>query len=215
MNAQAFWAVIGTYNSQTIVLQQFIFVMLTAALALSYTGKINWIAKFALGISNLYIGFVFFGLYGTESIQKYFALPLFLGCGMLFIFESIRNRKDILEKPGKWQAFLLLMYVLYPVVSFLLGNTFPKMVTYIMPCPIASLSIAVYSGYNKKNKLLLALLAVWGLTGIKSVVFNAYEDIILLVCGIYCTYLFFKELKRLNRKVLNESDQIKNGERLH
>ena len=59
------------------------------------------------------------------------------------------------------------------------------MATHIMPCPVTSLSIAVYAGYKKKNKLLLALLTVWGLTGVKSVVFNAYEDIILLACGLY------------------------------
>ncbi len=58
---------------------------------------------------------------------------------------------------------------------------FPQMVTHIMPCPVVSLSIAVYAGYNKKNKLLLAMLTVWGLTGIKSVIFSAYEDIILLI----------------------------------
>ena len=199
MDAKAFWDVIAAYNSKTIMLQIIIFVLITAALTLSYTGKIDWIAKFILGISNLYIGVVFFGIYGAEAIQKYFALPLYLCCGVLFIFESIKNRKDTIEKPSIWQAFLLLMYLLYPAVSFALGNTFPRIVTYIMPCPIISLSIAVYSGYKKKNKLLLALLAVWGLTGIKSVIFNAYEDIILLVCGIYCSYLFFKELKKSSR----------------
>ncbi|MBU3849686.1 MAG: hypothetical protein IAA16_03890, partial [Candidatus Treponema excrementipullorum] len=57
------------------------------------------------------------------------------------------------------------------------------------------LSIAVYSGYQKKNKLLLALLTVWGLTGIKSLIFNAYEDIILLVCGLYGVVLLFKEIR--------------------
>ena len=71
--------------------------------------------------------------------------------------------------------------------------------TYIMPCPVASLSIAVYSGYQKKNKLLLALLTIWGLTGIKSLIFNAYEDIILLVCGLYGVVFLFKEI-RVHRK---------------
>jgi hypothetical protein len=70
-----------------------------------------------------------------------------------------------------------------------------------MPCPLVSLSIAVYSGYKRKNILLLALLTVWGLTGIKSLLFNAYEDMILLVCGIYGVYLIAAEyIKRIPHK---------------
>ena len=70
----------------------------------------------------------------------------------------------------------------------------------IMPCPVVSLGITIYAGYKKKNKLLLALLAIWGLTGIKSVIFSAYEDIILLVCGIYAVTLFVHEIKHFTKK---------------
>ena len=65
-----------------------------------------------------------------------------------------------------------------------------------MPCPVISLSIAVYAGYERKNKILLALLTVWGLTGIKSIIFHAYEDIILLVCGLYGMILLINEIEQ-------------------
>lgn len=99
-------------------------------------------------------------------------------------------------KPNRIQTILLLLYLLYPIVSLLLGNSFPQMVTYIMPCPVISLSIAVYAGYKRKNKILLALLTIWGVTGIKSIIFNAYEDIILLVCRLYGVVLFINEIKK-------------------
>jgi hypothetical protein len=102
-----------------------------------------------------------------------------------------------LKKPNRIQYFLIILYLLYPLISVLLGNGFPKMVTYIMPCPIVSLSIAVYSGYTRKNKLLLALLAIWGVTGIKSIIFNAYEDMILFICRFYSIALLLKELKKV------------------
>ena len=70
------------------------------------------------------------------------------------------------------------------------------MATYIMPCPIISLSIVVYAGYRKKNKLLLTLLTSWGLTGVKSMMFNAYEDLILLICGIYGIVLIINEFRQ-------------------
>lgn len=196
MDAQAFWNVIGNYNNQTWIIQIILLTFLFLSIVLSYTQKIRWTAKFALGIVNLFIGIGFFALYGTEPIQKYFALPLYLSCGILFLYESRHNKDDMIKKPGVIQTIFLSLYAVYPFVSVLLGNSFPQMVTYIMPCPVISLSIAVYSSYERKNKLLLALLAVWGLTGVKSIIFRAYEDIILLLCGLYCVVLLIGEIKR-------------------
>ncbi|BFL48174.1 DUF6064 family protein [Lactonifactor longoviformis] len=196
MNAQAFWNVIGNYNRQTWIIQIVLLIVVMSAIMLSYNQKVKWAAKFMLGIANLFIGIVFFALYGTEPIQKFFALPLYLICGGLFLYESWRNKDDILDKPNAIQKLLLLLFGIYPVVSIALGNSFPQMVTYIMPCPIISLSIAVYTGYKRKNKALLVLMTIWGLTGIKSVIFNAYEDIILLICGIYGIILFVDEMRK-------------------
>lgn len=196
MDTQAFWIVIGAYNQHTIAAQAVLLVFLVFSVILSYQRKNPWPAKFALGVANLFIGIVFFAWYGTEPIQKYFALPLYLLCGGLFLYESWRSREDFLEKPNIIQVLLLLLYVCYPLVPAMLGNRFPQMVTYIMPCPVVSLSIAVYAGCQKKNKLLLALLTVWGLTGIKSVIFSAYEDLILLACGLYGVMLLAHEVRR-------------------
>lgn len=192
MDAQAFWNVIGNYNKQTWIIQIILFTFMLLAIMLSYMQKVKWAAKFLLGIVNLFIGIAFFAWYGTEPIQKFFALPLYLLCGGLFIYESWRSKDDMIKRPNLIQITLLLLYLLYPAVSMLLGNSFPQMVTYIMPCPVISLSIAVYAGYKRKNKVLLTLLTIWGLTGIKSVIFNAYEDIILLIAGIYGVCILFK-----------------------
>lgn len=200
MDAQVFWDVIGNYNNQTWIIQIALLIFLFLSIILSYTQKIRWAAKFSLGIVNLFIGIGFFALYGTEPIQKYFALPLYLICGILFLYESWHNKDDMIKKPDKLQTIFLLLYLVYPLVSVLLGNAFPQMVTYIMPCPVISLSIAVYAGYNRKNKPLLALMSVWGLTGVKSIIFRAYEDIILLLCGLYCVILLINEIKRSKDK---------------
>lgn len=200
MDTHTFWNVIGDYNVHTVIVQIGLFIFLISALVVSYMQKINWSAKFALGITNLFIGFGFFALYGAEPIQKYFALPLYLLCGVLFLYESWHNKNDILQKPTMLQVGLLLLYLFYPFVSVLLCHSFPKMTTYIMPCPITSLSLIVYAGYRNKNKLLLILLIIWGLTGIKSIFFNVYEDIILLVCGLYGLVLLLKEIKVVKTK---------------
>ncbi len=79
MDAQVFWDVIGNYNRQTWIIQIALLVFLLIAVALSYTKKIKWAAKFSLGIINLFIGIGFFAWYGTEPIQKFFHL---CGCNM-------------------------------------------------------------------------------------------------------------------------------------
>ena len=142
------------------------------------------------------LGIAFFAWYGTEPIQKYFALPLYLACGGLFLYESRHSKDDVIMKPNRLQKMLLALYVFYPFASMFLGNSFSQMVTYIMPCPVISLSMIVYAGYRAKNKVLLALLTIWGLTGIKSIIFNAYEDMILLFCGVYGVVLLVNERKR-------------------
>lgn len=195
MDTQTFWNVIGSYNEHTMILQIIVLALVILGVVLSFIHKVNWAAKFALGIANLFIGIAFYVCYGTEPIQKYFALPLYLLCGILFLYESWHNKEDSPDKPNAWQILLLLLYLLYPLVSILLGNRFPQMVTHIMPCPIVSLSIAVYSCYKKRNKLLILLLTVWGLTGVKSLMFHVYEDLILLICGLYGVWLFVNECR--------------------
>lgn len=201
MDAQVFWNIIGNYNKQTWTIQIILIIFLAFSIALSYMQKVKWTAKFSLGIANLFIGIAFFARYGTEPVQRFFAMPLYLFCGILFLFETRKYKDDTLEKPNIIQAIFLLLYSFYPVISMLLGNSFPQMVTYIMPCPVMSLSITVYAGYKRKNKVLLALLTIWGLTGIKSIIFNAYEDIILLIAGLYGIVLLIREIKRSKQKV--------------
>lgn len=200
MNSQLFWNVIANYNKHTIIIQIILMIFLALSLVLSYNGKIKWIAKLALGLANIYISIVFFCIYGVEPVQKLFAFPLYFICGVIFLYECIRHTDDRLQRPNPWQILLLLLYAIYPGVLILLGNYYPNMVTYIMPCPIISLSIAVYSGYSRKNKLLLFLLTIWALTGIKSVIFNVYEDIILLICGIYGVVLITREIRKTKLK---------------
>ena len=61
--------------------------------------KVKWAAKFSLGIVNLFIGIAFFAWYGTEPIQKFFALPLYLFCGILFLFEAYHPGIPVLPIP--------------------------------------------------------------------------------------------------------------------
>lgn len=194
MDASVFWSVIGAYNRQTVMLQVFLLALLSVALSVAYRHRRGRPAWLALGVAHLFIGIVFFGIYGTEPIQKYFAMPLFVLCGFLFLYEGIWHKSGVLDRPTRAQWVLLALYVLYPLISALLGNRFPTLVTHIMPCPVAYLGFVVYAGCRRKNVVLLGLLTLWGLTGVKSVIFQAYEDVILLLGGLYGLALLRREL---------------------
>ncbi len=195
MEAQAFWKVIGMYNQSTWLIQIIILALLITSLIFAYAKKIEWAPKIALGIANMFIGIGFFLYHGTEPIQKYFALPLYAAIGLLFFWEGLKWRKSSLYRFEKIQWILLGLVIVYPLVSLVLGHTYPQLVVYIMPCPVISLSIVIYSRYEHKNKLLLLLMTIWGLTGIKAFLFNALEDTILLICGIYCLSILIKEIR--------------------
>lgn len=195
MDAQIFWNVIGDYNQATWIVQCILFAVIVAGVVFAYFGKAIWLPKAALGITNLFMGTVFFLVYGNEPIQTYFAAPLFIGVGLLFVWEAFRFRKSAFRHFTKVQWLLLFLVALYPLASWMLGHSFPQIVVYIMPCPLISLSIVIYLSYEHQNKILLALMAVWGLTGIKAFFFNALEDIILLICGIYCLYVLVQQIR--------------------
>ena len=201
MDAQAFWNVIGKYNSNTIYIQIVFIFILVFSYVIAINTNLKYLLKIVLGLINIFIGVVFFGYYGTEPIQKYFALPLYILVGCLFIYSGIKNKYDEINRPNIIQSILISLFILYPVVSYLLGNKYPSMVLHIMPCPVITISIAICCGYNKKNIFLLVLLTIWGLTGIKAILFNAYEDIILLVAGIY-------SLKELIQLIINNKKSI-------
>jgi len=207
MDAEIFWEIIGNYNQQTWLIQ--IIFMLTIALSfvLALFKKVQWLPKITLGVANIFIGIVFFLIYGTEPMQHFFAAPLFIAAGVLFIWEGIRHSHDEFLIFNKLQWGLLLLVILYPAFSILLGNSFPEMIVYIMPCPLISFSIIIYSGYNRKNKFLLVLLIIWGLSGVKAFFFNVLEDTILLTCGIYCIWLLVTEFKKQKMHLIKRKSE--------
>lgn len=189
MNITSFWNVIGEYNKHTLLIQIILLAFIIISLLIAYTKHLNFLPKIALGIGCIFIGTVFFLYYGTQPIQTFFAAPLFIASGILFFYEAIKNKDDIIKKPSLLTSILSIIVLMYPLISYMLGNVYPTTVLLVMPCPMISICILVYSCYTKRNPFLMVLLILWGMTGIKSLFFNVYEDLILFTCGFYCIYL--------------------------
>jgi len=196
MDASKFWKVISNYNSATYLLQIAILIVLAVSCMLARKEKVVWLPKVSYGLTCMYLAFVFFLVFGTEPIQYFFAFPLYLLLGSTFIFEAVKHKDEHFEKFTSRQWLFGGLVAIYPLVSIVQGKTFPRMLLYIMPCPVVCIGIIIWLGYKQRNLLSLALLAIWGLTGIKAFFFNAYEDIILFAIGLYALGLFFLEIKK-------------------
>lgn len=68
MDAEAFWAVIGRYNQATWGIQAVLLAAVAASIITAALHKVVWLPKITLGLTNLFIGVVFFLYYGTEPI---------------------------------------------------------------------------------------------------------------------------------------------------
>ncbi|MGN0353204.1 MAG: DUF6064 family protein [Roseburia sp.] len=200
MNTQSFWNVIANYNQATIYIQIILCICLTLSCIIARKNRLRWLPKVVYGIVCMFLAFVFFLVFGTEPIQFYFAFPVYLLLGCTFIFEAIRNKQEEFQKLTKLQWALVALVVIYPLVSIVQGKTFPAMLLYIMPCPVVCIGIIIWQSYKSRNLVSLSLLTIWGLTGLKSFFFNAYEDLILLGMGLLALGILVKEIlkRRLN-----------------
>lgn len=195
MNAESFWKVIGNYNQSTLFIQVILGLCFIFACVVARKDKLRWLPKVVYGSICIFLAIVFFLIFGTEPIQLYFAFPLFLLLGLVFIFEAVRNKREEFQKFTKIQWALVMLVLVYPLVSIVQGKSFPEMLMYIMPCPVVCIGIIIWQSYKSKNMVSLTLLTIWGLTGVKAFFFNAYEDLILLAMGILALVILVKEVK--------------------
>ena len=195
-SADIFWQVIQQYNNGTILLQILISLFILGSIFIAYLTTLTWIPKLLLAITDLFIAIVFFLIYDKSSIGYYFAFPLFTLLGILLVIDSIAKRNDSIKKIKGISVILLVLTLLYPVISLLLGHVFPKQVLYILPCPVICINIVVYSRYSNLSTIILILMTIWALTGIKAFLFNAYEDLILFIHSFYSIYLLIQAIKK-------------------
>lgn len=197
-----FWKIIGIYNEQTLIAQCLLSLFLILSVILSFKTKYYYLLKLMLAACNIFIGIQFFYIVDKSKTAVFFAGPLFLITGLLFIYTAYKDKNDKPAKPNKIQIAALLLILCYPIASYMSGNEYPQIVLYVLPCPFISLSIVLYSLYQKRNIFLEIIMILWALTGLpKAFIFNVYEDLILFIIGCYGIYICIKDLKAHARHV--------------
>ncbi len=189
--ADDFWNDIEKYNTGTIYIQSVFSFFIIGILLFSFVRQNRFIENLIKSLFSTV--FIFVGTYFFLIIDKSFTAmifgPYFIIIGLLFLL-SLYHSKSPLQYPTRIQYLLYLLVLFYPIISYFLYHKYPKQIFYISPCPISAIALITYCRFKKRNDILNIMLVFWGLTGIKAFIFDVYEDLILLIVGVYGLYDF-------------------------
>lgn len=154
-----------------------------------------------------WIGLVYHLLFFT-SINKaaYVFGVLFIIQGILFIFAGVL--KGQISFKLSWDlygimgaVFIVYALMIYPVFAHLLGQVYPKMPTFGLPCPTTIFTFGILLQANKKVPgYILVIPVIWSIIGFSAAINLAvYEDFGLVIAGIVGTILIL---------IKNKSDKI-------
>ncbi len=197
---ETFWETIAAYNEGTWT-AQIVWVaagaLLAALLRLRPTRGVRIAMKLYMAGLNFWIAGVYYLVY-CEPRQYNDMLALFwavMGC--IWIYD-LALRRATLVRTGHHTAFALLlmaMPLIYPLVSLLLGRSFPMMTSPVMPCSVAVFTVGLMLAFSERVNIVLAMfLCHWALIGLSKVYYFGIPEDYLLACSVVpALFLFFRE----------------------
>lgn len=204
---EIFWKTITDYNQNTWLLQIgicLIGLLLTVLIYTKPSSAVKRTMKGYLAFAFGWIGIVFFYQYGSVEAKKFLTGSFFIIIALLWIVDIFFNRFTF-ERTPKYNKPVFMFYLLflsYPLVSILLGKTFPSISTWLMPCPLTVFTITLMCSFSKQvNWPLLLLLVIWALTGLPKIfIFIVPEDVILFLSGLFALIVFIPQMTKKMRK---------------
>jgi len=234
IQVEDWWNILIRFN-ETIMPFQFIWAAIALALTIWFLIRPGKITNFALKIyfmlSFALIAIVFFAILGQE-------LPAFIG--QIICFGSLAILFAVDLKLNEFQftvpkklANRIIMYIsialvfLYPIVGMIAGHNYPQMIIIgTFPCPTIALALVFATAslpnvnWSWKSLGLLAtwiLMLIWAIPfpiAIQLPQFGAYEDVIMLLLGLYglvrlvwSFILKYKE-KRMNKAMMQTQEIV-------
>jgi len=109
---------------------------------------------------------------------------MFAGCGLIRKKLSFGYSKNIYNYIGI--VFLLYALIIYPVLGYNLGHSYPYSPTFGLPCPTTIFTFGILLFTNKKMPLhLLIIPLLWSVIGFNAALtLTIYEDTGLLIAGV-------------------------------
>jgi hypothetical protein len=195
MDTATFWSQVATYNKTTWPVQA---LTIIAAAYLTYRvfakpgAKTDVWMKAFLAFAFAWNGIVFFLVFVRNPISMFTGVPLFIIVSVLFVVDIFAKKMHFKLPEGRWMRGLtivwVLLVVLYPLLGWPLGHTWPKVLLPLFPCPLTVFAITLVAAAvpNTDKKTFIALLP-WALMGLPKCfgALDCYEDCILFASGVY------------------------------
>lgn len=134
--------------------------------------------------------YIFGALFITQGI-------LFFIWGVIKGELSFEYRKNINNNAGL--VLLLYALIIYPVLGYNLGHSYPYSPTFGLPCPTTILTFGLLLFTNKKIPVYILIIPLlWSVIGFTAALtLSIYEDIGLLIAGLTATTLLLISNKNL------------------
>jgi hypothetical protein len=208
-----FLRVFEKYN-QTIFPMQFVLTLVgivAVGLAVSRKPFANKIISGLLGFLWLWAGIVYHLRFFTEiSPPAYVFGALFIFQGWFFLYEGVVKNSLSFRASQKFHGilgaiFITYALVIYPLIGYALGRTFPTSPTFGTPCQTTIFTFGLLLWADKKVPLNLLIVPVlWSLVGTSAALsFGIKEDFGLLVAGTIGTAsIIWHNLRSKGEKLL-------------
>lgn len=192
--AEQFFQVFRDYNL-SVWPMQVIMNLLAAFIIFSAIKKYkygNAIISGILGFLWLWTGIIYHLIFFT-SINKaaYIFGTMFIIQAILFLYYGIFinifsfiYKTDIYGITGIISVVYAL--IIYPVIGFIAGHTYPDNPTFGLPCPSVIFTFGILLFSNKKMPVYILIIPLlWSVIGFFAALnFSVYEDIGLLIAGV-------------------------------
>lgn len=192
--AEQFFNVFAQYNLAVWPMQFVIYLLAVAALLLSVkkTRYSDGIISTILAFFWLWIGIVYHLTFFTSiNPGAYLFGGLFIVQGILFFVTGVWHQK-ISFKPHLnaysivGAVFILYGLLIYPILGYFLGHTYPHSPTFGLPCSTTIFTFGLLLWTDHRfSKYLLVIPAIWSIIGFFAATqLGVLEDIMLLIVGL-------------------------------
>ncbi|MEZ2277487.1 MAG: DUF6064 family protein [Microcoleus sp.] len=213
---EEFLRVFDKYN-QTIFPMQFVLTLVgivAVGLAVSRKPFANKTISGLLVFLWLWAGIIYHLIFFTKiSPPAYVFGALFVFQGLLFLYEGVVKNSLSFRASQKFYGilgaiFITYALVIYPLIGYALGRTFPASPTFGVPCPTTIFTFGLLLWTDKKvSSSLLIVPVLWSLVGTSAALsFGIKEDFGLLVAGTIGTAsIIWHNLRSKGEKLLSTS----------
>ena len=180
-NMEPFWMTLQSFRDDTFIVQMLIIVAYLGILFLIAKregARTDAIVKVILSSIFIFNGIACFLMYFSElPMAKFFAGPLYLAIGYLFLIDIMARRIHFTFNVSPLRRFLAFIFVilafLFPVFGMLSGHGIT----------LALLSAAM----PRVDNIIVFMLLAWVLVNIPKIFghVGCYEEIILILAGAY------------------------------